>query len=391
MTERSPLRVVLAPQEFKGSLTAVEAAGAMAAGVSRAQPVAVIDRAPVADGGPGTVDALVRATNGQPRSTRCRDPLGRSVEATFGLLDAGTTAVIEMASAAGLWRLHPSERDPMRTTTAGVGDLILAALDAGAARLIIGLGGSATNDGGAGMAQVLGVHLRDHEGRDLPPGGAALANLTSIDVSEIDPRLRRVEVIGATDVRNPLCGPEGASAIFGPQKGATAEQVARLDGALAHYAAIIERDLGIDLARTPGAGAAGGLGAGLLAFLRATLRSGFDLVAEVAGLGQRIAAADLVITGEGRLDGQSVFGKTTVGVARLGHRQGVPVVALCGGLGDGWERTLAEGVTAAWSIIPHPMTLEEAHGRASELLADATEQTVRLFLGARPLPPTQVV
>jgi glycerate kinase len=301
------------------------------------------------------------------------------MEAAFGLVDGGATAVIEMAAAAGLVLLRAAERDPCRAGTEGVGDLILAALDAGARRLIIGLGGSATNDGGAGMARALGARLRDRDGRDVAPGGAALAAVQHLDVSGLDRRLASTTVIGATDVRNPLCGPEGASAVYGPQKGATSADVERLDAALRHYADVIKRDLGIDVADVPGAGAAGGLGAGLLAFLGAELRSGFEMVAQVTGLERRIAGATLVITGEGRLDGQSLFGKTTVGVARIAARCRVPVVALCGGLDVGWERALDEGLTAAWSIVPGPLTLDMAEARAAELLASAAEQAARLF------------
>jgi glycerate kinase len=379
------MRILLAPQELKGSLSAVEVVGAMAAGALRALPSAELDRAPIADGGPGFVSAVVTAAGGTLRRTACRDPLGRSITATFGLIDGGHTAVIEMAAAAGLVLLHPAERNPLITTTEGVADLILAACDAGARRLIIGLGGSATNDGGAGMARALGARLLDEQGWELPPGGAALARLSRIDGEGMDLRLRSVQVVGATDVQNPLCGPVGASAVFGPQKGATPEQVATLDAALRHYAEVIKRDLGIDVLDAPGAGAAGGLGAGLIAFLGAKLHSGFALVAEVTRLEERIARADLVLTGEGQLDGQSIYGKTTVGVARIAKRHGVPVVALCGGLGEGWRSPLNEGITAAWSIVPGPISLENATARAAELMADAAEHVVRLFMAGRTL------
>lgn len=372
------MRILLAPQEFKGSLTAVEAVEAMAAGVLRACPEASVDRAPIADGGPGTVAAVVAATGGELRRARCRDPLRRPIEALFGLIDEGRTAIVECAAAAGISLLRPDELDPLRTSTDGVGDLIRAALDAGATRLIVGLGGTATNDGGAGMAMALGARMRESHNM-LLPGGAHLRRLDWINASTLDPRLRQVDVVGATDVRNPLCGPEGASAVFGPQKGATPDQVALLDEALSRYADILKRDLGLDVRDVPGAGAAGGLGAGLLAFCGATLSSGFDLVADVTNLEQRIAAADLVITGEGRLDGQSIYGKTTVGVARIAAQQRVPVVALCGGLGEGWQASLSEGLTAAFSIVPGPMTLNEAQRRADELLIKAAEQIARLL------------
>lgn len=377
------MHILVAPQEFKGSLTAVEAAAAIATGVTRALPAATVEQLPLADGGPGTVAAVATAAGGELRQAPCRDPLGRPRTAVFALLDNGRTALIEMAAAAGLTLLRPEERDVKRTSTEGVGDLIRAALDAGARRIVLGLGGSATNDGGSGMARALGVRFLDGDGRELPPGGAALAHLARVDITGLDPRLRGVEVIGATDVRNPLCGPQGASAVYGPQKGATPADVAELDAALRRYAAVLRRDLGVTVADLPGAGAAGGLGAALVAFLGATLRSGFDLVADVVRLEPRLARADLVVTGEGCLDGQSLFGKTTVGVARLARRHGVPVVALCGALGEGWEQALAEGLTAAWSIAPGPATLPELEAQAAPLLASAAAQVARLFAAAR--------
>lgn len=377
------MRIVVAPQEFKGSLTAVQAAAAIATGLTRVLPDATVEQVPLADGGPGTVAAVVAAAGGELRTVTCRDPLGRPITAAFGLVDGGRTAVVEMAAAAGLTLLRPEERDARRASTEGVGDLIRAAVGAGARRIVVGLGGSATNDGGSGMARALGVRFLDADGHELPPGGAALLHLARVDIAGLDPRLRDVEVIGATDVRNPLCGPEGASAVYGPQKGATPTEVAELDAALRHYADVLRRDLGVDVAEQPGAGAAGGLGAALVAFLGARLRSGFELVAEVVHLEPRLAGADLVITGEGRLDGQSLFGKTTVGVARLARRHAVPAVALCGGLGEGWEQALAEGLTAAWSIAPGPATLAELEARAAALLASAATQVARLFVAAR--------
>lgn len=377
------MRIIVAPQEFKGSLTAVQAADAIAAGLTRALPSAVVEQVPLADGGPGTVAAVVAAAGGELRTVACRDPLGRPITAAFGLVDGGRTAVVEMAAAAGLTLLRLEERDARRASTEGVGDLIRAALDAGVRRIVVGLGGSATNDAGSGMARALGVRFLDADGHELPPGGAALHRLARVDIAGLDPRLRNVEVIGATDVRNPLCGPEGASAVYGPQKGATPAEVAELDAALRHYADVLRRDLGVDVAEQPGAGAAGGLGAALVAFLGARLRSGFELVAEVVHLEPRLAGADLALTGEGRLDGQSLFGKTTVGVVRLARRHAVPVVALCGGLGEGWEQALAEGLTAAWSIAPGPATLAELEARAAALLASAATQVARLFVAAR--------
>jgi glycerate kinase len=330
------MRVLIAPQEFKGTLTSVAAAEAIAEGVRAAIPAAEIDVAPMADGGPGTVRVLVAATGGQTVSTEVSDPLGRPIVAEWGLLP-GDTAAIEMASAAGLTLLKKSERDPRLTTTLGVGELITAALDTGSRELIVGLGGSATNDGGAGLAQALGVRLLDAGGRDLPGGGAALARLARIDASGVDARASEALVFAATDVRNPLCGPEGASLIYGPQKGATAAVAEELDRALSHYAKVIERELVVSVADVPGAGAAGGLGAGLIAFLGAEIRPGFQLIAERVGLIDRVRSANLVVTGEGRLDGQSIYGKTTVGVAELAQAEGIPVIAVVGQLGPGWE------------------------------------------------------
>lgn len=379
------MRVVIAPQEFKGSLTAAQAAVAMAEGVRRVLPKAELDLVPMADGGPGTVEAMVAARGGRLMRAPAHDPLGRPLEAAWGLLDE-ETAVIEMAAAAGLSLLREEERDPRLTTTYGVGDLIRAALDAGCRRLIVGIGGSATNDGGAGLAQALGARLLDEKGGELPSGGAALARLARIDASGLDPRLRECRVLVASDVGNPLVGPEGASAVYGPQKGATPTMVEELDAALRRYAQVVERDLGLRVAQAPGAGAAGGLGAGLMAFLGAEMRSGFALVAEVVGLRERLQGAHLVLTGEGRLDAQTAYGKTALGVARLAKEGGAPVVvAVVGGLGEGWRRALEEGIDAVVSIAPGPLTLAEAMADAATLVADAAEQAVRLVLAGKRL------
>lgn len=378
------LRVLIAPQEFKGSLSARAAAQAMAEGLRRALPDAHLDLAPMADGGPGTVEALVEAAGGELKEITAQDALGRPVRAAWGLLPGGT-AVVEMAAASGLSLLKERELDPRRASTYGTGQLIGAALDAGCRRIIVGVGGSATNDGGAGAAQALGARLLDAEGRELPPGGAALAGLARIDVSGLDSRLRRCEVLVATDVTNPLCGPEGASAVYGPQKGASADVVRELDAALAHYAGIIERDLGINVAQRAGAGAAGGLGAGLVAFAGAELRSGFELVAEAVGLRRRLREADLVLTGEGRLDVQTGFGKTSAGVAAMAREEGVAVVAVVGGLAEGYEVAVSP-FDAVVAITPGPMGLEEAQARAAELVAAAAEQVGRLVRVGGGLP-----
>ena len=280
------MRVLVAPQEFKGSLSAVEAADCIAAGVKRSLPAADIDLAPLADGGPGTVDAIVRAAAGRLSTARVEGPLGAPVDARWGRIGDGRTAVIEMAAAAGLTLLRGGELDPRRASTYGVGQLLWHALEAGAGRILIGVGGSATNDGGAGMAAALGARFRDDGGTELPPGGAALARLALIDPAGLDQRLYGVEIEVLCDVRNPLLGPDGASAVYGPQKGADPPTAAELDDALANYAGIVERDLGVRISDLPGGGAAGGLAAGLRAFCGARLVSGFDAVSAALDLAE---------------------------------------------------------------------------------------------------------
>jgi glycerate kinase len=365
------MRIVVAPQEFKGTLTAREAAGAMAGGARRAAPDAEIELVPLSDGGPGLTDALLAAAGGRVMRSTVQDPLGRPMEAEWGVLPYGT-AVIEMAAAAGLTLLAEGERDPRVTTTHGVGELILAALDAGCRRLIVGVGGSATNDGGAGMAVALGTRLLDAEGHDLPPGGAALARLERIDTAGLDRRIREAQTLAATDVRNPLCGPEGASLVYGPQKGATPAVAGELDAALLRYGEIVERDTGVRVVDVPGAGAAGGLGAGLIAFMHARVRPGFDVVAETVRLGERVTGANLVLTGEGRLDRQTTYGKTVARVAALSHEAGVPVIAIAGAVGEGWRDVLplVDGVevVSGWS--------EEVARDAGEAVSAAAERAV---------------
>ena len=376
-------RVVIAPQEFKGSLTALEIARAMETGVKRALPEADTVLVPVADGGDGTLQSLVDSSGGRVMTARVTGPLGRPVDACWGALGDGATAVIEMARSSGLALLRLDERDPLATTTRGVGELIQAALEAGHRRFIIGIGGSATNDGGAGMAQALGARFLDADGADLLPGGAALARLERVDVSEMDPRLDEAEVVVACDVNNPLCGPTGASAIYGPQKGATPEVVRQLDAALARYADVIERDLGTDIRDRPGAGAAGGLGAGLMAFLRAELRAGVDIVLEAVGLAEKLAGADLVITGEGQFDRSTVFDKAPVGVARLAKERSIPVVGIAGSLGDGFQQVHDCGIDAVFTLVSGPMTLEEAMANTRILVENTAEEVVRAMLAGR--------
>jgi glycerate kinase len=373
------MRIVIAPQEFKGSLTASEAAAAIAEGARRAAPEAKLETVPMADGGPGTVEAVVEASGGEIATATVQDPLGRSVSARWGIV-GGQTAVIEMAAAAGLWRLAEEERDPRVASTYGVGQLALAALDEGCRQIMIGLGGSATNDGGAGMAAALGARFRDADGNELPPGGAALARLERIDSSRLDPELRDCEVIAATDVTNPLCGPEGASLVYGPQKGAGPEAARELDAALRRYGEIVERDVGVHVLDVPGAGAAGGLGAGLVAFLGARIEPGVEVVARTLGLRERLRGASLVLTGEGRLDAQTGYGKTVAGVARIAREEGVPVIVVAGSLDRGWERILELGVEGVEAIVPRSGTLEEAMARPAEMLATTAARAVSGWL-----------
>ena len=377
------MRVVIAPDKFKGSLTALEAAEAMARGLSRVDPCSKIDRVPMADGGEGTVAALVAATGGSYRTVTVTGPLGEPVAASFGLLGDGRTAALEMASASGLWLVPPALRDPLRATTRGTGQLLLAALEAGARRVIVGIGGSATNDGGAGLGQVLGFRLLDTQGRELGPGGGELDRLARIERTGQAAGLGSATIAVACDVTNPLCGPQGASAVYGPQKGATPEMVERLDRNLAHFADIVERDLDVAVRDIPGSGAAGGLGGGLVAFAGGRLEGGVNLVIEAVNLRERLHSADLCLTGEGALDGQSAFGKTAVGVARLAHSLGCPTLAIAGSIGPGAEAVLEQGIDAYFSICPGPVHIDEAIERASELLENATAQAARAFLAGR--------
>lgn len=376
------MKIVIAPDSFKESVSAPEAAAAIARGVKAAHPGAHAVCVPMADGGEGTVEAVLAAASGQARTRTVNDALGHKVDAEWGLLDDGT-AVIEMAAAAGLELIAPARRDPMRASSHGVGELMLAALDAGARRIILGLGGSATNDAGAGMLTALGARLLDAQGRSLPPGGAALAALDRVDAHGLDARLAQTEIIVASDVDNPLCGPQGASHVFGPQKGATPEQVAALDAALARCADVCARELGVDHRHHPGAGAAGGLGFAARAFLNASFRPGVDVVAELGGLADAVQGAALVFTGEGRMDAQTLRGKTPAGVARIAQAAGVPVVALAGSLGEGYEALHACGINAAFSIAPGPITLQQACADAARLLHDRARDVMLLWLAAQ--------
>ncbi|MFJ3052474.1 glycerate kinase [Pseudomonas nitroreducens] len=372
------MKVVIAPDSFKESLSAPEVAEAISRGWLRARPDDETLLRPMADGGEGTVDAVLAARPGERRELGVCGPLEQPVKAHWGCL-ADATAVIEMAAASGLHWVPEGLRDATRTTSRGTGELIRAALDAGAKKIIIGLGGSATNDGGLGLLQALGVRFLDDQGRELGAGGAQLAQLQRIDLSNLDPRLGAVEVEVAADVNNPLCGPHGASAVFGPQKGANPAQVQQLDAALKRFAEVAAQVLGQDHSLFPGVGAAGGLGFACRAFLQARFRPGIELIAELSELDAALAGASLVITGEGRLDGQSLHGKTPVGVAHVARRAGVPVIALAGSVGEGLAELREAGIEAAFSLAPGPITLADACARAAQELENRAEALARFW------------
>lgn len=372
------MHIVVAPDSFKGSLTAVSVAENMEKGILSVFPNATVTKVPVADGGEGTVEALVAATGGKVIRENVMGPLGDYVEAYWGLLGDGETAVIEMASASGLPLIPTGERDPLIATTYGTGQIMKAALDNGIHKIIIGLGGSATNDGGAGMAEALGVRFLDDDNNELPRGGAALGDLARIDLSGIDPRLADITIMAACDVDNPLCGPLGASAVYGPQKGASPEKVIQLDHALKKYADIAKQATGKYVAEYPGAGAAGGLGAGLLLFANAQLRPGVQIVLEATDFGNIVKQANLVITGEGSTDFQTAYGKAPVGVARVAKQHGIPTVCLSGGLGKGYEDVLHTGIDGLMSIVPRPMILEECMEHAGDLVQAAAARACLL-------------
>ncbi len=352
-------KVVIAPDSFKESLSAFEVAGSIEKGFMKVFPNWTYVKVPMADGGEGTVQSLVDATGGSIQQVEVIDPLGRKVHSFYGLSGDRKVAIIEMAAASGLELIQPEERDVMSATSYGLGELILAALNQNVEEILIGLGGSATNDAGAGMIQCLGGKLLDKNGEEIPRGGAGLSNLARIDLSGLDERLEKVTIQVACDVTNPLTGPNGASAIYGPQKGATEEQVEHLDKNLKHFARIAKRDLDVEIDQIAGAGAAGGLGGGLNGFLQAKLERGGDLVVQLLDLDERIKDADLVITGEGGMNHQTVFGKTPVVVAKVAKKYNVPVIAFVGSYSEGYEKTYDEGIDAVFSILSEWKSLDE--------------------------------
>jgi len=374
------MKVVIAPDSFKESLSAHEVAAQIAAGFREVFPDADYVMVPLADGGEGTVQAMTAATGGRMVSISVTGPLGTAVDAFYGLTGDGRTAIIEMAAASGLMLVPPGQRNPLLTTSYGTGELIRAALAAGVSRMVVGIGGSATNDGGAGMLQALGMRLLDAEDRELGFGGGALGRLARMDAAGLDPRLVEVAIDVACDVENPLLGAQGASAVFGPQKGATPQMVAQLDANLARYAARISRDLGKEVATVPGAGAAGGMGAALLA-LGGRLRPGIQIILEAVGFEAIVRDADLIITGEGRIDSQTVSGKAPIGVARIAKRLGKPVIGIAGSLSADAGVVYAHGLDAVFGVVPRPCSLEDALADAAANIRSAARNiaaTIRL-------------
>lgn len=382
------MRIVAAPNAFKGSINAVEAAEAMKQGILAAIPQCDVTCVPVADGGDGLTEVMLAELGGTRVAAMVSGPRMQPLSASFCMVSSRRLAVLEMAKASGLALLAKAQHDPTRTTTYGTGELIRAAMDNDATRIIVGIGGSATCDGGIGMAAALGYRFLDETGTPVEPVGGSLNAIVSIDRRNIDARLDDISVAVACDVTNPLTGDNGASVVYSPQKGATPQQVTRLDSGLANLARVIQKDLGIAIADMPGAGAAGGLGGGLHAFLGAELKPGIDLVIDLVGLEDCIAGSDLVLTAEGRIDRQTRFNKAPAGVARTAKAAGVPCIAICGGVGDGIELLYDIGFDAVFSICRGPQSLAEAIRDADGLLARRTEQVVRTFIAGRSARPT---
>ena len=373
------MKILIAPQAFKGSISAVDAAAAMREGVLRVLLDAEVSAVAVADGGDGTLETLVEGSGGEIHQIEVTGPLGERRTAEWGAMGDGATAVVEMARTSGLALVPDEKRNPLITTTFGLGEAIIHAIDAGYRRFIIGIGGSATNDAGAGMAQALGIRLLDSGGKDLEFGGAALSKLNNIDMSGLNDAVRSCEFLVACDVNNPLTGPTGASAIYGPQKGATPEMIESLDAALLHFAEVVKRDIGVEINDVPGSGAAGGLGGGMIAFANGELRAGVDIVLDTVRLDDYLAGCNLVITGEGSMDHSTIYNKAPVGVAERAKKLGIPVVGISGSLGTGFQDVHEHGIDALASITPGPMTLDEASERAAELISNATEQVLRFM------------
>ena len=374
------MRIVIAPDSFKECLSATRVAFAISEGIRKVAPETEIISIPVADGGEGTVEALVTATSGKIVTVPAVDALNRPIQSFYGVLGDGKTAVIEMAAASGIELLAPEERNPLVTSTYGAGLLLKSAMEAGFEEIILGIGGSATNDGGAGMAQALGFRLLDKNDNPIGPGGGSLNQLNRIERANAHPMLQKTKITVACDVQNPLLGIAGATRVYGPQKGASAEMIEALEQNMSVFANVILRETGTNFSAVSGAGAAGGLGFGLMAFCMAKIRPGFELIGELTNLEKLISEADLVFTGEGRIDSQTAFGKTISGVAQLGKKNDVPVVALAGILSGNLEPLYCNGLTSAFAIANRPMSIEESKANAAELLARASEQVVRIMI-----------
>jgi len=373
------MKIIIAPNAFKETLSAVEVADCIEQGIRKIWPETTIEKFPLADGGDGTVNALVSAMGGKIIVRKVTGPLGKKVTAEIGLLGNEMTAVVEMASASGLWLVPLGKRNPLRTTTYGTGELIKACLDRGAKKIIVGVGGSATVDGGAGMATALGAKLLDKLGKPIELGGEGLKNLFRIDCSQLDSRIKRTKFIVASDVANPLLGKRGAARVYAAQKGATPKMVGELEKYLTNFARVIEEDLGIEVANVPGAGAAGGLGAGLVAFLNARIKQGVDIVIKAWGLNEKMENADLVFTGEGSIDRQTLYGKVPFGVAKIAKRYGVPVIAIAGNVEDGAYMLSKYGIEAIFSTTPRIMTLAEIRKNPGQLITNTVEQIMRTY------------
>lgn len=378
------MKIVVAPDSYKGNLSSIEVAGYIEAGIKKAGEELgeeiEVRKIPVADGGEGTVEAMVIATGGKIVNVQASGPFMEKVDSYFGVLGNGRTAVIEVASVAGLSLVPECKRNPLETTTYGLGELILSAIEYGCDEILIGIGGSSTNDGGMGMAQALGARFYDKHGNILGQGGKYLADVASVDITNIDKRLKKVKIITGCDVKNRLYGPEGAAYVFAPQKGATPEMVEFLDRGLRNYAEVIKRDLGIDIANVPGSGAAGGLGGGLIAFANSVMKPGIEIVIESCDFNNVVKDASLLITGEGKTDSQTAYGKVPVGLAAVAQKYNVPVVCISGGLGEGYEAIYKHGIDAAFSNVPDAMTLEEAMARSGEFLIRMAYSLARLII-----------
>jgi glycerate kinase len=373
------MKIIIAPNTFKETLSAVEVADCIEQGIKTIWPETAIEKFPLADGGDGTVDALVSATGGKIIARKVTGPLGKKVRAEIGLLGDEMTAVVEMASASGLRLVSLEKRNPLRTTTYGTGELIKACLDRGAKKIIVGVGGSATVDGGAGMATALGAKLLDKSGKPIESGGGGLKNLFRIDCSQLDSRIKHTKFIVAADVDNPLLGERGAARVYAAQKGATPKMVGELEKYLTNFARVIEKDLGVGVANLPGAGAAGGLGAGSVAFLNARIKQGVDIVIEAWGLREKMKNADLVFTGEGSIDRQTLYGKVPFGVAKIARKYGVPVIAIAGNVEDGAYMLSKYGIEAIFSTTPRIMTLAEIRKNPGQLITNTVEQIMRIY------------